>query len=520
MTSHNRALVYLRVSTAAQADKELPLETQQQHCLEFAQRRGFFVEPEHDVYSDRVSGRSMEKRTSLKLLIDRCKEDKTVKAIVIYDISRLSRKTDDYFYLRAVLKKIGVTLYSVNENLDETESPTGFVMEHLLATFAEFRSRQDGEKIKNSMRNKVLRGGWCGSAPYGYKNVQENTSSNKSKRWIEPNEKEAPWVKRCHELFATEEYTLEGLAEKLQAEGMPTRNGKKIHPSFVERILKKETYIGTINWGGVRKENADHQPLVPVELFERNRLILAVRNGGVSRAHRHRFLLRDVGVFCGECNSRITAGYHKGRSKRYALYTCTKKQKGRVVVCSQGTTRVDEMHEQLRKLFHHIEIKPAVVKRIREKIKKIFAENTQTKSELRDALVGKREAVKKAKLRLLDLCVNGSVEVGLYEEKKSALEAEERQVEKDLAQVEHSLKGAQEAIELALTLAGNCYRAYNKAPSDELRALLARAFFSALEIKDGIITGHLNPAFTLLIKPKSDEYGGFKLTTTGGDAGN
>lgn len=519
----NRALIYLRVSTAQQANKELPLETQKHSCVQFAQAKGYVFDQIADIYSDRVSGRKIEGRASLQLLLERCKKDQDIKAVIIYDISRLARNAIEYYLLKASLNKAGALLLSVNENIgSETETPADWMLEHIMAGFAEFRSRQDGDKIKNSMRNKVEQGGWCGYAPYGYKNVQEKTSSSKSRRWVEVNEQEAPWVRRCHDLFSTGEYTLERLAEKLQEEGMKVRNKAKIHHSFVERVLKNDTYIGVITWGGIRNENGKHKHIVPKDVFYRNQAILVSRNAGASRSHKHFFLLRAIGATCGECGSRWTAGYHKGRSKKhYALYSCTKKQKGKRVPCKQSTIRVVNLELQLSELFHQIEIKPSIVKRIRDKVRAIFARDTRNQEELREALANRREALNKAKQRLLEAYLAGLVEIDLYETKKLAIESEEQQVEKDLGEIEGTLKDAQQAIELALSLAGGCYRAYKKAPNDELRALLAKAFFKSIVLKDGLIVKvELNAPFNFLLETKLNKQEVFKQPSDGGSGRN
>lgn len=189
----NRALIYLRVSTKDQANKELPIESQRIRCLEFAKTKQLQVDELSDIFVDRgISGRSLNSRIGLQELLKRCKHDKNISAVIFYDISRLARNLLDYQVVRKQLQNQGVTILSATEAISGDDTPSAWMAENLMALFAEFRSRQDGEKIRNSMRNKAEQGIYPGYARYGYKNVQQKISSAKSKRWMEPDESQAP----------------------------------------------------------------------------------------------------------------------------------------------------------------------------------------------------------------------------------------------------------------------------------------------------------------------------------------
>lgn len=516
-----KCLIYLRVSTDSQARKQLPIDTQRGACIELAERRGYKLDPATDIYVDSESGRKIEGRHALQLLLERCKNEPDIGAVVIYDISRLSRNTMEYFAIKRGFDKAGIALVSVNEQLPEDDSASGWLMELMLSGFAEFRSRQDGEKIRNSMRNKVLGGGWCGLAHYGYKNVQENTSSNKSKRWIERNEKEAPWVVRIHTLFATGKYTMRELAAQMDKEGMPARNGGKIQISLVERVLKDETYIGIITWGGVRNENGKHERLVPTHVFQRNQAILAGRNAGACRKRKHTFVLRSLGMMCGECGARWTAGYHKGRSgKIYGNYSCTKKIGTKPVPCNQPTARIDTLEAEFEKLFEQVQLPDGMVQDIRTRIKAILARDSATTDQLYTNLQTRIENVRQREKKLLEKYIDDKVDEVLYEETKQELEKQRTTLTDQLKKVEKGTQNTQKLIELALSLANSCYRAYQKAPSIELKVLLAQTFFEEVVVRDGhLYNVKLKEPFYFLVEDKVRTVPEFKLAYDGGSGG-
>jgi len=518
----DKALIYLRVSTMDQARKELPIESQRSRCIDYAKSKNLRVDPDSDVYVDRgISGRSLESRLGLQELMRRCKEDDNVKAVVFYDVSRLARNLLDYQIVRNKLQSNGVSVFSATEAISGDDTPSGWMVENMMAMFAEFRSRQDGEKIKNSMLAKAEGGIYPGYAPYGYKNMQEQISSAKSKRWMDIDENEAPWVKRCHELFSTDTCTMRELAEKLRSEGMVPPKRGKLHMSLIDQILRNDIYIGVIRWGGVVNKNGTHTHILDKDLFSRNQAIMGIRNGGISRKRKYSYVLRTANAVCGECGSRMTAGFHKGKSKRYERYSCTKKIAGEKVACSQSVVPVDVLEKSFSNTFKRVQMSETAVNKLRDKVKDILERDGETDlnlfRELNTRLVNNRVAQK----RLLEKYAEGKVNDEMYETTQIGYTEAEDKLKEDIAGLDVRINKTKEILEIALGLVNNCYRAYKKAPNDELRALLAKAFFKKIEVSNGIVSNVvLNQPFYFLAENKVKKSDEFRLAYTGGDGGN
>ncbi len=74
---------------------------------------------------------------------------------------------------------------------------------------------------------------------------------------------------------------------------------------------------------------------------------------------------------------------------------------------------------------------------------------------------------------------------------------------------------------MALLLINNCYKAYQKAPNNELRALLAQSLFKRLVIKDKkIIEAELNTPFSFLAQSKLSSMSVFNEGLSSGDGRN
>ncbi|SRR6266540_590823 len=87
--------------------------------------------------------------------------------------NRLARNLADHVAIRAQLRRVGVTQASVTESLEDSVS--GQLVEHILASMAEFYSAKLSEEVKKGMRQKVLQGGWPHQPPRGYRVLRGET---------------------------------------------------------------------------------------------------------------------------------------------------------------------------------------------------------------------------------------------------------------------------------------------------------------------------------------------------------
>jgi DNA invertase Pin-like site-specific DNA recombinase len=149
-----RALVYCRVSTKEQT-KNLSLPTQLKACRDYCRRHGYVVARE---FIEKGESAKTANRTELKELLTYCRQNKgRIQALVVYNVTRFARERYDHVVLRAYLHKLGVTLRSVTEPIDD--SSTGKLMEGVLAAFAQFDNDQKAERTLAGMLHWNLGGG-------------------------------------------------------------------------------------------------------------------------------------------------------------------------------------------------------------------------------------------------------------------------------------------------------------------------------------------------------------------------
>lgn len=116
--------------------------------------------------------------------------------------------------------------------------------------------------------------------------------------------------------------------------------------------------------------------------------------------------------------------------------------------------------------------------------------------------------------------MNAGITDEQYEQEKINLEVQEKRTKESSGKMEHELKNVVRVIELAVGLANNCYRAYQKS-SYELKILLAHAFFQKLIINDKqIAQAVLNPPLDYLCANRLQGNPVFQLATVFGPSEN
>jgi site-specific DNA recombinase len=164
-----RCVIYLRVSTKEQADKGLSIPAQRQACVRHVRDQGWDLV---DEYSDRGESARTADRPQLQALLARIQHDSDIDAVVVHKLDRLARNMEDHIAIRALLRRRGVALVSITENLEETAS--GRLVEGIHALMAEFYSANLAAEARKGMAEKAKQGGWPHQAPIGYQNKRES----------------------------------------------------------------------------------------------------------------------------------------------------------------------------------------------------------------------------------------------------------------------------------------------------------------------------------------------------------
>ena len=172
-----------------------------------------------------------------------------------------------------------------------------------------------------------MRGFWVGSSvPYGYVRVLVQDGGKKRPK-LELDPARSLVVRRIFDMVLQGRSILE-VTKTLNAEGIPTTNGKKWIKTTIHTMLANEAYTGALVWGTNAKDGAppvrveDAFPaIVTKQEFRRAKKLLGSR--APKRVHPRRaaspYLLSGL-LRCETCGNALTAA--EAKSGKYTYYVC------------------------------------------------------------------------------------------------------------------------------------------------------------------------------------------------------
>ena len=386
-----RAVTYCRVSTHQQT-KNLSLPAQRQECARFCKRQGWTVAR---VFVERGESAKSADRPELNRLLDYCRENLgAIDVMVVYSLDRLARNSYDHHAIRTHLGRLGMTLRAVTQPIDET--PTGKLMEGMLAAIAQFDNDQRAEKTTLGMKETLKRGRWTFLAPIGYRHVHKPDGT----KTIEPDPERAPLVRRAFELYATGDYSKREVLDQLTVLGLRTRRGNKLSPQSLGKMLKQPLYAGRVrNDGWGIDVQGDFEPIVDEHTFHRVQVV--TRNAPVTGERRFRnhpdFPLRRF-VRCGSCDSPLTGSWCRSKTgRRYAYYHCHR--------CRTVSLRKEVLEDRFLELLDLLKPKPEYLEALRESVLAVWRQRKRDLEEIQPILEKRIAKLEEQKRRLVDAYV-------------------------------------------------------------------------------------------------------------------
>ena len=391
------AALYARVSSERQ-DVDLSVAAQLRALRDYAQRNGYLVAREY--VDEAESGRIADRPQFSRMLDEASKPEAPFKEILVWKFSRFTRKREHAVAFKSMLRRRGVRVVSITEQADDT--PTGKLLEAIIESVDEFYSENLAQEVLRGMREAATRGFWMTTyAPYGYKRVYVQDGIKKRPK-LELNPPADAVVRRIFDMVLQGKSILD-VTKTLNAEGIPTTNGKKWLKTTIHTMLDHEAYTGTLVWGAkakdgappVRVENA-HPAIVPKRDFQKARKLLASRAPKKMNPRRASspYLLSGL-VKCETCGKAMTAA--EAKSGRYTYYICHSLLKR-----GKGTCETPRLNAKSFEKLIVSEIRENVLteSNIRDLVKLLDEEMDGVAREQRDRLETIEEELEDVKKRL------------------------------------------------------------------------------------------------------------------------
>ncbi|OKP99241.1 MULTISPECIES: recombinase family protein [Paenibacillus] len=273
-------VIYLRVSSEQQANKELSIPAQREALIKYAEDKGWSVV---DEYIDEAKSAKTDARPEFQRMIAAAqKSDKGFQMILVHKFDRFSRSRADHVIYKALLKKQGVIVTSASEPT-EPDTPHGVLLEGMLEVISEFYNVNLRHETLKGMRENAVQGYHCGGrAPFGYRRKREGV---KVTYCLGSNE-EVGIVQTIFEL-AAEGWGGKRIMRELNRIGA---GGRRWTPSTVLSILSNQAYRGYRIWNkkciveGTRNSEIEwivvkdaHPPIIDDKLWNAAQSVLELR---------------------------------------------------------------------------------------------------------------------------------------------------------------------------------------------------------------------------------------------------
>lgn len=351
-----RAALYLRVSTARQAEHDVSIPDQKRQGEAYCNSKGLRL---IETFVEAGASATNDRRPEFQRLIEAgTSKPPPFDVIVVHSFSRFFR---DHFELEFNIRKLaknGVRLISITQEMGD--DPMHVMMRQIMALFDEYQSKETAKHVLRAMRENARQGFWNGSLPpFGYRTIIAEQRGAKFKKRLEIDPFRAETVRKIFSLALHGDGTsgpmgVKSIATWLNEKGICTRDGGRWGVGAVHLLLTRPTYAGHHEfnrYGKDRRRNkvseivmVEVPAIVDQQTFDLVQARMKARNpkntppqvvGGPT-------MLTGL-IHCAKCGGAMTI--RTGKSGRYRYYTCSTKARQGTTACSGMTVPMEKLDD-------------------------------------------------------------------------------------------------------------------------------------------------------------------------------
>lgn len=314
-----RAVIYVRVSSARQAEDGLPIESQMEQCQAKALGLGARV---MRVFKDEgISGRTTRRPAFIEAM-EFCDQNR-VDLFICWSTSRFARNRIDAALHKRALKKVGTQLVYVSQDFGDHDD--AWLTEAIIEVIDEQYSRTISKDTRRSMAKNAVDGFWNGGrVPFGFQPVAEG-----KRRKLAPLETEAVVVRTMYRWYM-DGLGCKEISSRLNAAGL-LRRGSYWSKNTVSNVITNPVMKGCVSWTdrGETIVTPSHEGVITEEEFD---MVIEMMNERAPRNVGGR--PKSAAVFsgilrCGFCGEAMMTESATGRAgSRYHYYNCRSFLKG------------------------------------------------------------------------------------------------------------------------------------------------------------------------------------------------
>lgn len=423
--TRKRVAAYCRVSTDNE-DQANSFESQQRYFKQYIERN-----PDWELYEifadEGISGTNTKKRKEFNRMIA-CAKNGDFDLIITKEISRFARNTLDSIYYTRDLKKHGVGVIFMNDNINTLDGDAELRLA-IMSSIAQEESRKTSERVKWGQKRQMEQGVVFGRSMLGY-------DVENGKMTI--NEEGAKIVRLIFQKFVNEGKGTHVIARELREEGIRPMRVKEWQNTVILRIIRNEKYCGDLvqkktytpdflshekKYNRGQEEfviiKDHHEPIISRELFEEANRILDERSlsqeGKAKHSNRYPFSGK---IKCGCCGASYVARYKTRKDgSRYKAWRCNEAAKhgsphidkaGNQVGCTGASIRNEDATHIMFLVTKELKLKQTkIIKNLISIIQSIIAMDT-TGTDV-EKLKAQIQTIEDKRTKLIDIYMSGDI---------------------------------------------------------------------------------------------------------------
>ena len=477
----NKYFSYYRVSSQDQAENGVSLGAQKEANTNYAKENGWEIVKEFE----EVQSAAKKGRKQFTLMLKEINRRKDINGIIFHDVDRSARSISDWSKIKELSNK-GLHICFSRDKSDLSTRGNSLTNTIKAVIAEDFIANLSQETKKGMYRKAELGYTVFGHIVPGY--IKKEGGENGLRI---PDPHTAPLVKRCFELYATDKYTLEELADEMFKRGLRARSGKRLEYTKISRILNDTYYIGIIKMNG-KTFAGIHQPLVSVKLFNQVQVCLRRRYTPHTRRNKYIFSHLFTCAICGKPIRSVTSKH------KYQYYWCRDpKCEMRKAV---GENKVEDwIKEQIKNIqFTSQEIKQML--KVAQELRQSF---TLELAEKENGLKLQIDNVASRLNQLTDLLLDNTITKETYNQKREQYILEKKTLESEINEFKDTKISSFDKFEELAQLIGNPIQAYELA-NHENKSNLIKKMMTNLQLHPNGIKFAWQTPFLALYKRKNE----------------
>ena len=466
-----RVAAYCRVSTDHE-DQANSFESQQRYFRQYIERNPDWKL--YEIFADEgISGTNTKKRSEFKRMIA-CAKEGDFDLIITKEISRFARNTLDSIYYTRDLKKHGVGVIFMNDNINTLDGDAELRLA-IMSSIAQEESRKTSERVKWGQKRQMEQGVVFGRSMLGY-DVKDGKMTI--------NEDGAKIVRLIFHKFANENKGTHVIARELREAGITPMRVKEWSNTVILRVIRNEKYCGDLvqkktftpdflshekkyNRGEeefvIIKDH--HEPIVSRELFEKANRILdeksLTQEGKAKHSNRYPFSGK---IKCGCCGSSYVARYkNRNNGTRYKAWRCYKSatqgsphtdKAGNPLGCSNPSIRNEDAVHIMHLVTRSLQLEEKkITANLLSVIQSVLSVNINYShiEKLKEQI----QSVEDKRPQLIDLCISGAITKQEFITKREVCDKEISELQDTISGIDqqHLLADQQESVMKEITAA-------------------------------------------------------------------